>query len=60
MSTLSTDEWLRLPGLFRRWEFEEVVEIGEDFYFEEAGNAEDGSTLYAIYHRKHSGEEKPK
>jgi hypothetical protein len=52
-------EWLRLPGLFRRWEFEQVISIGEDFRFEEAGKAEDGTRLYAIYHREHSEEERP-
>ncbi len=54
---MSTNEWLRLPGLFRRWEFEQVIEPGDDFHVEEAGNAEDGSQLFAIYRREHTDEE---
>ena len=52
-----TNEWLRLPGLFRRWEFEQVIEPGEDFYFEPAGTTSDGSLLFAIYRREHQRQE---
>ena len=33
------DEFVRLPGLFRRWEIEQVVDPGADFHLEEAGDA---------------------
>lgn len=39
----------RLPGLFRRWELGQLLEIGEDYRIEDAGAAEDGTTLYAVY-----------
>ena len=45
------DELLRLPGLFRRWEIEQVVEAGSDFHLEEAGCASDGTPLFAVYQR---------
>ena len=38
-----------MPGLFRRWEFNQVIEAGEDFRIEEAGSSSDGATLFAIY-----------
>lgn len=30
------EEFVRLPGLFRRWEIEQVLESGSDFRLEEA------------------------
>ena len=49
-------EWLRLPGLFRRWEFAQVIDVDEEFLVEEAGHDEGGGSLYAIYSRPHLGE----
>jgi len=46
-----------MPGLYRRWELQQVIEPGEDFYVENAGVCEDGTSLLAIYHRQHAGEE---
>ena len=48
-----TDDYLRIPGLFRRWELEQVIEVGNDFYLEDAGSAADGTPLVAIYYRLH-------
>lgn len=42
-------ELRRLPGLFRRWELAQLLEAGEDYRIEDAGLAEDGTTLYAVY-----------
>ncbi len=42
-------EFVRLPGLFRRWEIADVVEAGTDFHLEEAGHAADGTPLFAVY-----------
>jgi hypothetical protein len=50
-------EWLRLPGLFRRWEFEQVIDVDEEFLVEEAGHDEQGMSLFAIYSRPHAGKE---
>ena len=47
------DEWLRLPGLFRRWEIEQVIDREHDFYIEDAGQCVDGTSLLAIYTRSH-------
>ncbi|MFZ5442345.1 MAG: hypothetical protein ACOZQL_20215 [Myxococcota bacterium] len=43
---------MRLPGLFRRWEIEQVVDPGADFHLEEAGDASDGTPLFAVYRRE--------
>jgi hypothetical protein len=48
-----SDEYLRLPGLFRRWEFEQVIDGNGEFHIEAAGATADGSTLFAVYHREH-------
>jgi hypothetical protein len=48
------DEFVRLPGLFRRWEIEQVVDPGADFHLEEAGDASDGTPLFAVYRRERS------
>lgn len=51
------EEFLRLPGLFRRWELQDVVEAGPDFHFEKAGTTEDGTPLFAVYRRERTNEE---
>lgn len=51
------DEYLRMPGLFRRWEIEQVLDAGSEFHIEEAGTASDGTQLYAVYRREHPQEE---
>jgi hypothetical protein len=47
------NEWLKLPGLFHRSEFEQVIEVdGEHMYlFIPAGNDHAGRQLVAIYCR---------
>lgn len=46
-------EWLKLPGLFYRHEFEEVIKVdGEhEYVFEPAGHDDKGRELVAIYCR---------
>lgn len=56
-SGIPPDEFLRLPGLFRRWEIEQVLEPGMDFHIEEAGTASDGTPLFAVYRREPNNEE---
>ncbi|MBM4776063.1 MAG: hypothetical protein GQE15_00035, partial [Archangiaceae bacterium] len=36
------EDFIRLPGLFRRWELNDVIELGADFHLEDAGEAADG------------------
>jgi len=47
------EDFLRLPGLFRRWEVEQVLDAEHDFHIEEAGTASDGTQLFAVYRREH-------
>jgi len=51
-SCTESDEFLRLPGLFRRWEFEQVIDGNGEFHIEAAGATEDGTALFAVYHRE--------
>jgi RNA polymerase sigma-70 factor (ECF subfamily) len=39
----------RMPGLFRRWEFSDVLETRRTYRLEEAGAHADGTPLVAIY-----------
>lgn len=54
-----SEEFVRLPGLFRRWELEEVLEVGTDFHLEEAGATADGTELLAVYWRPPRAEGEP-
>ena len=49
------NEWLKLPGLFYRAEFEQVIEVdGEhEYVFQQAGRDDKGRELVAIYCRLH-------
>jgi len=44
-------EFLRLPGLFRRWEFDQVIDLGADFHVEDSGTTSDGTALFTVYRR---------
>ena len=48
----ASDGFLRLPGLFRRWEFEQVIEGSDEFHISAAGTTEDGTELFIIYCRE--------
>lgn len=52
MSHDTDPDWVRLPGLFRRWEFQQVINPGADFHLEGAGTASDGTPLFALYRRE--------
>ncbi|WP_254000088.1 hypothetical protein [Myxococcus qinghaiensis] len=47
-------DFIRLPGLFRRWEFQQVVDTDADFHIEAAGCAEDGTELFSVYRRENA------
>ncbi|HHQ42546.1 MAG TPA: hypothetical protein ENK20_09695 [Chromatiales bacterium] len=51
------DAFERLPGLYRRWEMQQVLDARHDFHIEEAGTATDGTQLFAVYRRRHNHEE---
>ncbi len=52
-----THPWLRLPGLFRRFEFGDVIAVDREFYVEVVGEDDVGVSLYAIYYRPRPGGE---
>ena len=54
---VEADDFVRLPGLYRRWELDRVIETGVDFHFEEAGTASDGTLLIAVYRREPNSKE---
>jgi hypothetical protein len=43
------ERYERLPGLYRRWELEQLLEPSADFRFENAGEMSDGTPLFAAY-----------
>lgn len=45
------DDFVRLPGLFRRWEIEQVVDPDAELHIEGAGSTSDGTDLFAVYRR---------
>jgi len=47
-----SEEFLRLPGLFRRWEIEQVIQNSDEFHISAAGSTEDGADLFAVYCRE--------
>lgn len=49
MPKSADSQFQRLPGLFRRWELNQVIEPGEAYRIEGAGTADDGTPLYSIY-----------
>lgn len=48
------DHFIRLPGAFRRWEFEQVIQGSDEFHIVGAGAAADGTELFTIYCRERS------
>ncbi|WP_225888675.1 hypothetical protein [Myxococcus xanthus] len=46
------NDYVRLPGLFRRWEIQHVVDTDADFNIEAAGSTEDGTELFSVYRRE--------
>lgn len=49
------NEWLKLPGLFHRFELEQVIDADghHEYRFEEAGHDELRRELIAVYCRSH-------
>ena len=48
-------EWKRIPGLFRKWEFSQLIEDNDSISFQKQGKAEDGTQLWTLY--RHCPEE---
>ena len=49
------EPFVRVPGLHRSWEIQQLLEPGCELRIEEAGEAGDGTPLFAVY-RKDQGE----
>jgi hypothetical protein len=47
-----SEDFLRLPGLFRRWEIEQVIQNSDEFHISAAGTTADGTDLFAVYYRE--------
>jgi len=52
-----TEDLARMPGLYRRWEFSDVLETRRTYRLEEAGAHADGTPLIAIYTNPATNEE---
>lgn len=52
LSLPGDEDFIRLPGLFRRWELNHVIGVGADFHLEDAGETTDGTQLIAVYRRE--------
>jgi hypothetical protein len=48
------DDFVRVPGLLRRWEIEQVVTGGAEYRIEEAGELSDRTEVFAVYRREHA------
>lgn len=48
-------EWLKLPGLFHRYELEQVIDADghHEYLFEQAGQDAQGRELIAVYCKRH-------
>jgi len=42
-------EWKRIPGLFRKWEFAELIDDNDSISFQKQGKTEDDTQLWALY-----------
>jgi hypothetical protein len=59
MRSAEAPEWIRLPGLFHRWEFHQVIarDSDEEFRVEQRGYDDRGAPLFAIFHRPKAAKE---
>ncbi len=48
---LGAGDFQRLPGLYRRWELEQLADPEAELYVEPAGSATDGTCLLSVYRR---------
>jgi len=51
------DPFVRIPGLFRRWELEAVLTPGVEYRIEEQGRDAAGTKLFAVYRRESQDDE---
>lgn len=46
-----TDDFVRVPGLFQRWEVEELLDAHHDLLMTPVGRTGDGAQLFHAYRR---------
>lgn len=46
---MENEDFERIPGLYRAWDFSRVIVPGAIYRVEDAGLTQDGSALFAIY-----------
>ena len=49
------DDFSRVPGLYQRFEVQQVLKFGPDFYVEVGGKLTDGTELFVVYTRPSRG-----
>lgn len=47
-------DFVRVPGLFRRWEFEQVLSGDHEYRIEPEGELADKTQVFAVYRREHA------
>jgi hypothetical protein len=45
------EEFIRIPGLFRRFELEQIINFDDEFRYEPSGATAEGAGLISIFHR---------
>lgn len=48
---IMNDEYERVPGLFRAWDFGMLLEEGGSYRVEDGGRTDDGLPLFMVFHR---------
>lgn len=46
------DQFVRVPGLYRRWELEFVLTPGAEYRIEDQGKDDLGTRLFAVYRKE--------
>jgi hypothetical protein len=49
LPTDEADEPVRIPGLFRAWDFGQLLRPGQSYRVEDAGATEEGTPLFAVF-----------
>lgn len=48
-------EFVRVPGLYRRWEVEDLLGAGDEIRVEPCGAMDDGTPLHMVFRREGGG-----
>ena len=56
MYRFDADDFLRVPGLYRLWDLQLVINATDEFQVHYAEMSEDGTPLFALYRRGKSAQ----